>query len=194
MALMAEVLLLHHVLGLTEGITAFADELRGAGHVVTVPDLYDGATFATIEEGFAHAKRLGEDLDARAEEAVSGLSERLVYAGFSMGAMTAHQLAQTLPGARGALLYHHGDVPVDTFGDTWPEGVDLQIHVAAGDPFYETDVVEDFVQRAGATASAEVFVYPGSAHLFTDSSLSDYDADATALVVQRSLDLLDRVS
>ena len=190
---MAEVLLFHHVLGLTEGVSAFAAELREAGHVVTVPDLYDGATFGTIEEGFAHATQLGESLDARTEEVVAGLPNQLVYAGFSMGAMRAHELAQTRDGARGALLYHHGDVPIESFGDTWPERVDVQIHVAEGDEFYEADVVEGFVERAGKSARAELYVYPGSGHLFTDSSLPDYDADSAALVLDRTLQFLSGV-
>lgn len=190
---MAEVLLFHHVQGLTKGVSAFAQALREAGHEVTAPDLYDGGTFATIEEGFAHAKQLGEKLDARTEEAVAGLPQGLVYAGFSMGAMTAHELAQTRDGARGALLYHHGDVPIDTFGDTWPEGVDVQIHIAEGDEFYEAEVVEQFVERAGERAEAELFVYPVSGHLFTDASLPEYDADSAALVLERTLQFLEKV-
>lgn len=190
---MAEVLLFHHAQGLTEGVEAFAGKLRRGGHDVTVPDLYDGATFDTIEAGVAHAERLGfENLLDEGVRITEGLVEGLVYAGFSLGALVAHQLAQTRPGARGALLYHHGDVPIDTFGDSWPAGVDLQIHVSEDDPFYEPDVVDQFVERAGASATAEVFVYPGSAHLFTDSSLPDYDADSAALVLERSLRFLDK--
>lgn len=190
---MAEVVLFHHVQGLTEGISAFAAKLREAGHVVTVPDLYDGATFTTMEEGFAHAQQLGETLDAKTRQVMAGLPQELVYAGFSLGAMTAHELAQTRDGARGALLYHHGDVPIDTFGDAWPEGVDVQIHVAEGDEFYEADVVEDFVEQAGKTARAELFLYPVSGHLFTDSSLPVYDADSADLVMDRTLRFLARV-
>lgn len=48
---MAEVLLFHHAQGLTDGIRAFADDLRAAGHTVHTPDLYDGLTFPTVEEG-----------------------------------------------------------------------------------------------------------------------------------------------
>ncbi len=40
---------------------------------------------------------------------------------------------------------------------------------------------------------AELYEYPGDQHLFLDSSLPSYDAEATALVVERSLELLDRV-
>ena len=56
---MAEVLLFHHAQGLTPGVRAFADELRAAGHTVHTPDLFDGRTFDSIDEGVAHAKEIG---------------------------------------------------------------------------------------------------------------------------------------
>ncbi|MGH8946503.1 MAG: hypothetical protein ACRDVL_10165 [Acidimicrobiia bacterium] len=109
---MAELILFHHAQGLTNGIEAFADQLRSAGHRVTVPDLYDGATFGTVEEGVAHAEQLGfENILEDGVRMTEGLAKGMVYAGFSLGALVAHKLAQTRPGARGALLYHHGDCP-----------------------------------------------------------------------------------
>jgi dienelactone hydrolase len=62
----AEVLLLHHVQGLTPGVLAFADELRRAGHVVHTPDLFDGRMFDTIPDGAAFADELAASTD-RAE-------------------------------------------------------------------------------------------------------------------------------
>ena len=41
-----------------------------------------------------------------------------------------------------------------------------------------------------AMQQAELFLYPGSEHYFADSSLPSYDADATALLTRRVLDLL----
>lgn len=102
---MAEVLLFHHAQGLTPGVVAFADDLRSADHVVHTPDLYDGHTFATLEEGVANAKKIG--FDAITEQAVGfadGLDTDLVYAEFSLGVVPAQKLAQTRPGAGGALL------------------------------------------------------------------------------------------
>ncbi|WP_236967669.1 hypothetical protein [Microbacterium aurantiacum] len=58
---MAEVLIFHHIQGLTDGVRAFADDLRGAGHTVHTPDLFDGRTFATIDDGIAFAKEVGFD-------------------------------------------------------------------------------------------------------------------------------------
>ena len=56
---MAEVLLFHHALGHTPGVETFAEELRRAGHTVHTPDLFDGRTFATIEDGVAYADQVG---------------------------------------------------------------------------------------------------------------------------------------
>ena len=39
---MTEVVLFHHVQGLTDGLRASADELRAGGHTVHAPDLFDG--------------------------------------------------------------------------------------------------------------------------------------------------------
>lgn len=190
---MTDIVLFHHAQGLTPGVQAFAYQLGAAGHTVTVPDLYDGATFETIEEGVAHAEKIGfEELIALGETAAGRLPEEIVHAGFSLGALIAHKLAQTRPGAIGAILYHHGDVPIDTFGDSWPAGVDLQIHINTQDEFCEMDVVEDFIERAGERATAELFTYPGSTHLFTDFSLPDYEADSAELVIQRTLDFLEK--
>lgn len=195
---MAEVVLFHHVQGLTEGVHAFAERLRAGGHTVHTPDLFDGALPATIEEGVAYSNGLGDEADARADRAVADLPEGLVYAGFSMGAGTAQRLAQTRPGARGALLYE-ACIPLTgdwAFGP-WPEGVPVQIHGMDKDPFFalegDIDAARELVETVGPEL-AELFVYPGDRHLFMDSSLPSYDEEATALVLQRSRELLDRVS
>jgi dienelactone hydrolase len=196
---MAEVVLFHHVQGLTDGVRAFAGELRAGGHTVHTPDLFDGERPATIDDGIALAQGIGDEvLSERADQAVAGLPEGLVYAGFSLGAATAQRLAQTRPGARGALLY---EACLPTSGEwairPWPDGVPVQIHGMDKDPFFalegDLDAARELVETAGP-GLAELFVYPGDRHLFTDSSLPSYDADAAALVVRRSRDFLDRVS
>ncbi len=195
---MTEVVLFHHVQGLTDGVRAFAEELRAGGHVVHTPDLFDGELAATIEDGLALTQRIGDEaLGERADRAVADLPEDLVYGGFSFGAGTAQRLAQTRPGARGALLYE-SCIPITgewAFGP-WPDGVSVQIHGMDKDPFFalegDIDAARELVETVGP-ALGELFVYPGDRHLFTDSSLASYDADATALVVQRSREFLDRV-
>lgn len=195
---MAEVVLFHHVQGLTDGMRAFAERLREGGHTVHAPDLFDGELPATVEDGIAHVQRVGDEvLGERAERAIADLPEGLVYAGFSWGAATAQRFAQTRPGARGALLYE-SCIPLTgdwAFGP-WPEGVPVQIHGMDKDPFFalegDLDAARELVEVVGPEL-AELFTYPGDRHLFSDSSLPSYDADAAELVVQRSVALLDRV-
>ena len=191
---MAEVVLFHHVQGLTPGVTALADELRSAGHTVHTPDFYDGQTFDSIQSGFAHAKTL--DTDALAEAAVAGLPPEVVYAGISMGVGPAQRFAQTLPGAAGALLLE-ACFPISgewAFGP-WPAGVPVQVHGMERDEFFglegDLDAAREIVATVGPTA--ELFVYPGDRHLFCDSSLPSHDAEATALLRERVLEFLARV-
>src|SRR5881397_1116171 len=116
---MAELLLFHHAQGQTPGFLAFADDLRAAGHVVHTPDLYDGNTFAELDDGVGYAKQVGFGTIAeRGQAAAEGLPNELVYAGFSLGVMPAQMLAQTRPGAKGALLLH-SCFPASEFGDAW---------------------------------------------------------------------------
>jgi dienelactone hydrolase len=187
----AEVLLFHHALGLTPGVLAFSDALRAAGHTVHAPDLFEGRTFGSIEEGVGHAREVGFGTIAeRGRQAAEGLPAELVYAGFSLGAMPAQQLAQTRPGAAGALLFHSA-IPPEEFGGPWPAGVPLQIHIMEDDPWGGEDI-EAARQLAETVDGAELFLYPGDRHLFADPSFSDYDADAAALVQQRVLEFLTR--
>ena len=187
---MAEVVLFHHAQGLTPGVHAFADELRGAGHAVHMPDLFEGRTFDTVEEGVSYAEELGfGEVIERGVRAVEGLPGQLVYAGFSLGVLPAQQLAQTRPGARGALLFH-SCVPVSEFSSTWPDGVPVQVHAMNADPFFvgeDFDAARALVDHA---QEAELFLYPGEQHLFADSSLPSYDPDAAALLTQRVLEFL----
>jgi dienelactone hydrolase len=188
---MAEVVLFHHAQGLTPGVVAFAEELRRAGHTVHAPDLYDGRTFATLEEGVAHAKEIGfGEVIERGVRAVDGLPAELVYAGFSLGAGPAQRLAQTRPGARGTLLFH-ACLPVSEFGPSWPAGVPVQVHAMEADP--EFDNGWDLPAARALVEEAEdgdLFLYPGDRHLFADSSLPSYDADAAALLGLRVLGFL----
>jgi dienelactone hydrolase len=194
----AEVILFHHVQGLTDGVRAFAEELRAGGHTVHTPDLFDGERPASIDDGIAFVEGIGDEvLSERADRAVAGLPAGLVYAGFSFGVMAAQRFAQTRPGARGALLYE-SCLPISgewAIGP-WPDGVPVQIHGMDKDPFFalegDIDAARELVATVGPEL-AELFVYPGDRHLFTDSSLPSYDPDAAALVVQRSREFLGRV-
>jgi dienelactone hydrolase len=193
---MAEVLLFHHAQGLTPGVRAFADDLRAAGHILHTPDLFEGRTFQSIDEGLAYIGEVGfDDMRERGVSVADGLLFDIVYAGFSFGVLPAQKLAQTRPGARGALLFY-SCLPISgewAFGP-WPDRVAVQIHGMDNDPIFvgEGDIIaaREIVEKA---EDAELFLYPGDQHYFADSSLPSFDPDATALLTRRVLEFLDRV-
>src|ERR1700690_1390286 len=182
---MADVLLFHHAQGRTAGARAFAAELRGAGHRVHTPALYDGRTFDTLEAGMAHAQEVGfATIIERGVRAADGLPGELVYAGFSLGVLPAQKLAQTRAGARGALLFH-SCVPMAQFAPSWPADVPVHVPAMAADPWFvdegDLEAARALVESA---ADAELFLYPGDQHLFADAGLPSYDANAAALLRQ----------
>lgn len=192
---MAEVLLFHHAQGLTPGVHAFAESLRGAGHAVHVPDLYEGRVFENLEEGAAHAQGIGfGTLVERGRAAAAELPAELVYAGFSLGVLPAQYLAQTRTGAKGALLFH-SCVPASEFGGDWPRQVPVQIHGMEADEYFvdegDLDAARALVESA--PDAAELFLYPGKQHLFADNSLPSYDEPAATLLTRRVLALLDGI-
>lgn len=187
---MAEVLLFHHAQGLTPGVIAFADDLRRQGHTVHTPDLFGGQTFESIDAGMAHIKAQGmQALADRAMSLADSLPSDLVYAGLSFGVVPAQQLAQTRPGARGALLLY-SCLPGEYVGP-WPEGMPAQIHGMDRDPIFADEGDLDAANALAAEhRGVEVFLYPGDQHYFSDSSLPSYDAQASALLTARVLDFL----
>ncbi|MDM9625785.1 dienelactone hydrolase family protein [Rhizobium sp. S152] len=194
---MAEVLLFHHAQGLTPGIHVFAEHLRDAGHVVHTPDLFDGHIFESIEAGMAYVEETGFDtLRERGVSIAQDLPAELVYAGFSFGVLPAQQLAQTRPGARGALLFH-ACLPISgewSFGP-WPDGVPVQIHAMDADPIFmgdgDIDAAREILEQ---TSDAALFLYPGDGHYFADSSLPSYDPEASAVLTRRVLDFLRHIN
>ena len=188
---MAELLIFHHAQGLTPGVRAFGERMAAAGHTVHVPDLYDGRTFETLDEGIAHAGEIGfGTVVARGVAAADGLPAALAYVGFSLGVLPAQALAQQRPGATAAALFH-SCVPPEEFG-SWPAGVPLQIHIMDRDPLAsppETDL--ETARRLDAELDeATFFSYPGDQHLFSDESLPSYDAQAARTAEERVLELL----
>jgi dienelactone hydrolase len=191
---MADVLLFHHAQGQTAGFHAFADELKNAGHTVHTPDLFDGRTFGSIDDGLAYVQDVGgfDTIVEHGVRAAQALPRELVYAGFSLGVLPAQKLAQTRAGARGALFFY-SCVPVSEFG-TWPADVPVRIHGMDADPFFvgegDIDAARALVESA---EDGELFVYSGDQHYFADNSLPSYDQRATRLLTQRVLAFLERI-
>ncbi|MEV0697118.1 dienelactone hydrolase family protein [Saccharopolyspora sp. NPDC050389] len=175
---LVDILLLHSAFGLRPAVRAAADRLRVAGHEVHVPDLFDGRTAETVEDGMRITEEIGRDeLLRRAVQVAAPLSDRgLVYAGLSLGAAIAQNLALADEKVRGLLLLHGtSDIAEGAAVDDLP----VQLHVADPDPFETADWLNSWylrMRRAGA--DVEIFQYPGAGHLFTDPDLPDYDPEA----------------
>lgn len=195
---MVDILLFHHIQGLTPGVTALADALSEDGHVLHTPDLFHEKVFERMEDGFAYMKsldprRVREQVDA----VVEALPEHLVLAGMSWGVSHAQRLAQSRPGVRGAIFFD-ACFPVTGEGSfgPWPDGLPVQIHGMDQDEFFafegDLDAARELVATAG-TDKAEVFTYSGDSHLFADNSLPSYDPAATELALDRIRTFLSRV-
>ena len=186
------ILLFHHAQGQTKGFLAFADWLRAEGYAVHAPDLYEGATFATVDEGVANAQKVGfEEVIRRGVAAAESLPKDIVYAGFSLGVLPAQKLTETRLGARGALFYH-GCIPQPSFGP-WPAGVPVEIHMMEKDKWLEEDL-DAAIAMDRDVPNAKLWLYPGSGHLFADPSSPDYDEAAAALLKERTLAFLRRLA
>jgi dienelactone hydrolase len=188
---MAEVVMFHHALGLSRGMTALADELRAAGHTVHTPDLFEGRTFDSIESGMGFVEGIGfGEVIQRGAAAAGELPAEVVYLGFSLGVLPAQLLAQTRPGARGA-VFVYACVPVTEFGEEWPKDVPVQVHGMDADPFFvgegDVDAARELVAQA---EDGELFLYPGDQHYFADPTLSSYDEQAATLLRRRVFDFL----
>jgi dienelactone hydrolase len=187
-----EVVLYHSAYGLRPSVIEFADKLRLAGHTVHTPDLYDGEVFSDRNEVVRKIQELGFDkLLERAAAAVERLPHTLVYAGFSNGGACAELLAATRPGARGAILMHAPLMLRDLGWKVWPSNVPVQVHFAAKDPIRNQAVVDALgvkVRQSGS--NFEQFDYDAPGHLFSDSDLPAYDANAAELMTTRVLDFL----
>jgi dienelactone hydrolase len=189
---MTEIVLYHHALGLTPGVIEFAETLRHAGHIVHTPDLFEKRVFENIEEGVKHVHEIGfAEILKRGADAIQELPNDLVYVGFSLGVVPAQKLAQTRIGALGA-VFLYSCLPLSEFGTSWPEKVPVQIHAMEADPHFvndgDIDSAREFVVKV---EKAELFLYPGDQHLFADSSLPSYNADASAILINRVLQYLE---
>lgn len=184
------IVLFHHVAGLTPGVEALADRWRAAGHTVHTPDLFGGRTFDSVEEGFGFVQAEGgfDQVRARALAAVAELPPRLVHAGISMGVVAAQHVAVHRPGAV-AGVFLESFVAEEHIGP-WPADTPVQIHGMESDEFFGLEDLEPARDFAASRPDVEVFTYPGDRHLFVDSSLPAWDAEAAARIDERVLTFL----
>lgn len=194
---MAHIVLFHHAQGLTQGLRDTIDQFEQAGHTVTAPDMFDGLTLPTVEQGVAHVESLGFDkIFAHAEELLDSAGPLNpdvphVYVGYSMGAVPAAQNALEDPDAK-ALILMHAAVDPGWFEHEWNPKLRVQVHTSESDEWMEFDALDAL--RAAHGSPVETFTYPGSAHLFSDSSVPEYVVADAASAYAEIFRLLDELS
>jgi len=185
---MTEVVLYHHVQGLTEGVRSFAGELAQAGHTVHTPDMFDGRAFGTIG-GHRLRARGGLRRPGRARagrrrgNARRGRLCRLLVRGHGRSA------ARPVPARSPRRL---ADVCL-------PPGLGVRRGVAGARPGADPRQGHRSVLRRRPRGRAgpgrldrpgRAVSLPGEDHLFADSSLPAYDPAAAALLTERVLAFL----
>lgn len=199
---MATIVFIHHALGLTPGLEQITEHWRVAGHDVVELDVFDGQVFTTLDEGLAYAAGIDPVTVARDfSKVLDGDSPeaRIVFAGVSWGVLIAQQLAQLHFRAAGALLFEAAlpisdpNRPTEWAFGPWPPGLPGQIHAHAEDPIFieDGDLANAQAIVTASDGAVELFLYPGNQHLYLDSTLPTYDADATALTLKRADQFLD---
>jgi dienelactone hydrolase len=191
---MATIALFHSVLGIRPGLLQFADTLRAAGHEVHVMDQNEGKVFDEYEPAMALMEEVGfKELTARAMAATANLPDGFVTAGFSNGAGMAEYVAGRRRVA--GVLMLGGALDLEWLDMSWPAGVPAQIHTAIDDPWREQEGIDRVAQAVKAAGGEiEVFDYPGSGHLFADSSKADeYQPAEADLMMTRIKAFLDRI-
>jgi dienelactone hydrolase len=166
-------------------------QFQACGHKAFAPDLFEGLTAATVEEGFAIMDRIGWTLICdRARAALDQFPPTAVLLGLSMGAGVVSSIWPERRQAGGIVLLHGlASVPANLDLD-----VPVQVHVADSDPFAPPAQLEKWMRIAAASGiSAETFRYPDLGHFFTDPSLDDFDADGAELAWDRVSRFLDTV-
>lgn len=146
--------------GPDRGVRGFAETLRNTGHTVHTPDLYQGRTFDTLDEGIEYARSVGfGEVHQRGLRAAADLPEGLVRAGFSLGVTPARQLAQTRAGAGRALLLE-SCVPPEEFGGGLAGGGTGPGPRLDQDPIFAGEGDLDAARAlVAATEDAELFLY-----------------------------------
>ena len=186
---MTQILLFHHELGLTDGVRALAQKIEAGGHTVHLPDLYEGRTFTTVQQGLAHLNEIGRaQIEARGVAATAEHRQASVVAGISMGVAPAFKAAQTVPAFR-ACIAVSAALPLNTYAPLWMPHVALQVHLGTDDPRVtqqELPLARSYASSAEEPDNpADLFEYETAAHLFMDSSTPEYDEALTDLLVER---------
>jgi carboxymethylenebutenolidase len=185
--------------GLVPHIKDVCDRFAAAGFVALAPDLYRGKQVTEPDEAgkemmALQLDRAGKDMSGAVDEVRrrSGHDEVGVV-GFCMGGGLALVLATQRPDAVVACIAFYGVIPwADAQPDFGPMRAAVLGHIAELDGFFGPDVADALEAQLKALGKeVEFHLYPGVDHaFFNDTRPEVYNADASALAWQRTIDFL----
>jgi dienelactone hydrolase len=178
---LAHVLLFHSILGLRPVERQIASVFEADGHLVTLPDLFDGRSANDYDSAFAMKKEIGNDaIMKRARAAVADAPANAVLSGVSFGADLVGEFWQDRPEMPGALLF----AGITSWMTPRRAGFKVSAHIARPDPFDDEDYFTQWAADAG-DVDLELHRYDDVGHYFLDPTLSDYGAAAATLCLER---------
>lgn len=188
---MADVMIFHGITGLIPRAAGIEQPLLEAGHRVVCPDLFEGNSFETPEEGFEYLEKVRfRTLLGRAEEAIADMPPETVLIGISMGTGVASHLARERPECAAAVLLHA--VPGRAKGEpAWPASVPVQVHTSEDDPYFSRENADALIAEA---ADCRLVLYPGSGHTFADPEAEDYAPEQAPALVRNVTEFISGVS
>lgn len=185
------------IFGVNHHIRAVCDKLAAEGYVAVAPAVFDRFT-RDFESGYtpdeiAHARGLlgslnwdhmMADMTAARDEMKS--AGPLGVIGFCMGGTAAFLGACRIPGLAAAVCYYGG--AIGKFVDEKPK-CPIQMHFGEKDesiPLATVDIIK------AKHPQAEIYVYPGAPHAFSNNDRPNFRQEATDLAWQRTTAFLSK--
>jgi carboxymethylenebutenolidase len=180
--------------GVTPAVRWWADELAGAGRRVVLPDFYGGQVAQSVEEAESMQEKIGIEalleMAAQAGAELPGTQSPWAAMGFSMGAVQACHVADTLASGLEDLVLFYGGSPLE--GAARPS-LRVRLHVVPGDElFTEEELTEAEGGLRAVAGEVKVYRYDGCRHWFAEEGSPGFDRRARDLARSRVIDQLGR--
>jgi carboxymethylenebutenolidase len=183
------------IFGVNRHIRAVCDRLAAAGYVAVAPAVFD--RFARdFDSGYtpdeiAHARGLMGNLNwdhmmadiAAAKDELKSAGPVGVI-GFCMGGTAAFLAACRIPGLAASVCYYGG--AIGKFADEKPK-CPIQMHFGEKDESIPQTVVEEIKKKQ---PQAEIYVYAGASHAFSNDDRASFQKAATDLAWSRTQEFL----